>query len=101
MLRLWVSVLDLRLGRLWGCLVLGIDYSRLLRLFARTDLALGDRAAVAEAIELVAGLHDVAVMGQSIQQHGGELGVDEDMGSFGEGEVGGDDDAGVFVAFAQ
>ena len=44
----------------------------------------------------VAGLDDVAVVGQAIEQRGGHLGVAEDARPFAEGEVGGDDDGGAF-----
>jgi hypothetical protein len=54
-------------------------------------------AAVGEAPALVAGLDDVAVMGQAIQQGGGHLGVAEDRGPFGEGEIRGDDDGGALI----
>ena len=48
--------------------------------------------AVLEAPALVAGLDDVAVMGQPVEQRGGHLGVAEHARPFAEGEVGGDDD---------
>ena len=53
--------------------------------------------AVLEAPTVVAGLDDVAVMGQPIEQRGGHLGVAEDARPFAEGEVGGDDDRGALV----
>ena len=40
-------------------------------------------------------------MGQAIEQRGGHLGIAEDAGPFAEAEVGGDDDAGAFVEFAE
>jgi hypothetical protein len=46
---------------------------------------------------VVAGLDDVAVMGQAIEQRGGHLGVAEHAGPFAEGEVRGDDDGGTLV----
>ena len=60
----------------------------------------GGRLAVAEAPGVVAGLEDVAVVGQSIQQGRGHLGVIEHLSPFAEREVGGDDQAGAFVEFA-
>lgn len=44
------------------------------------DFCLGGRAAVAEAERLVAGFDDVAMMGQAVEQGGGELGVAKDRG---------------------
>jgi hypothetical protein len=43
----------------------------------RLDSLLGYGAAVQEAMALVAGFHDVAVMGQAVQQRGRHLGVAE------------------------
>lgn len=54
-----------------------------------------------EAPGVVAGLHDVAMMGQSIEQGGSHLGVAEDIGPFCEAQVGGDHHAGAFVEFGQ
>ena len=45
----------------------------------------------------VAGLHNLAVMGEAIEERRGHLGVAEDAGPFGEGEIGGDDDGGALV----
>ena len=45
-----------------------------------------------EAPAVVAGLDDVAVVGQAIEQRGRHLGVTEDARPFTEGEIGGDDD---------
>ena len=53
--------------------------------------------AVLEAPALVAGLDDLAVMGEAVEQRGGHLGVAEDARPFAEGEVGGDDDRGALV----
>ena len=47
--------------------------------------------AVLEAPAFVAGLDDLAVVGQAIEQSGGHLGVAEDARPLAEGEVGGDD----------
>jgi hypothetical protein len=40
-------------------------------------------------------------VGESIEQRGGHLGVAKDCGPFAEAKVGGDDDAGALVQFAQ
>ena len=47
--------------------------------------------AVPEAPALVAGLDDLAVMGEAVEQGRGHLGVAEDARPLAEGEVGGDD----------
>jgi transposase-like protein len=61
---------------------------------AKKDKPSWGSGAVLEAPAVVAGLDDVAVMGQPIEQRGGHLGVAEDARPFAEGEVGGDDDRG-------
>lgn len=53
--------------------------------------------AVFEAPAVVAGLDDVAVMGEPVEERGGHLGVAEDGGPFAEGEIGGDDDGALLV----
>ena len=50
-----------------------------------------------EAPAVVAGLDDVTVVGQSIEQRGGHLGVPEDARPFTEGQVGRDDNRGTLV----
>jgi len=50
-----------------------------------------------ESPAVVAGLDDVAVMGQAVEQCGGHLGVAEHAGPFAESKIGGDDDGGAFV----
>ena len=50
-----------------------------------------------EAPGVVAGLDDVAVMCQPVEQGGGHLSVAEHARPFAEGEVGGDDDRGALV----
>lgn len=40
-------------------------------------------------------------MGQAVEQSRGHLGVAEDGSPFAEAEVGGDDDAGALIEFAQ
>ena len=53
-----------------------------------------------EAPGLVAGLDDLAVMGEAVEQGGGHFGVTEDGGPFAEGEVCCDDDRGALVEAA-
>ena len=53
--------------------------------------------AVFEAPAFVAGLDDVAVVGETIKQRGRHFRVAEDAWPFAEGEVGGDDDRGALV----
>src|SRR5882672_1871782 len=60
----------------------------------------GFSAAVFEAPADVAGLDDVAVMGQAIEHGGGHLGVTEHLRPIGEGEVCGDQQGCVFVELA-
>ena len=43
-----------------------------------------------ESPAVVAGLDDVTVMGQAIEQRGGHFGIAEHAGPFTEGEIGGD-----------
>ena len=50
-----------------------------------------------EAPTVVAGLDDVAVVGQAIKQRSGHLGVAKHARPFTEGQVGGDDDRGALV----
>ena len=50
-----------------------------------------------EAPGLVAGLDDVAVMGDAIEQCGGHLRVVEHLRPLGEREVGGDDHADLLL----
>ena len=70
-------------------------------LFPGPDLGLGRPAAVPEPVGVVAGLDDVAVVRQPIQQRRGHLGVDEDVGPLGEHQVGRDHHAGVLVQLRQ
>jgi len=53
--------------------------------------------AVFEAPAFVAGLDDVAMMGEPVEQGRGHFGVAEHAGPFAEGEVGGNDNRGFFV----
>jgi hypothetical protein len=56
--------------------------------------------AVLEPPAGIAGLDDIAVMGQPIQHGGGHLGVAEDLRPIGEGEVGGDQQRRVLIELA-
>ena len=68
--------------------------------FFSSLLRCGGRAGF-EAEAVVPGFEDVAVMGEAIEEGGGHLGIaGEDAGPFGEGEVGRDDDRGLFVEAA-
>ena len=53
-----------------------------------------------EAPALVAGLDDVAVVGEAVEERGRHLGVAEDGGPFAEVEVRRDDDRGALVEAA-
>src|SRR3954468_5499027 len=55
--------------------------------------------AVAEAPALGAGVDDVGLVGDAVNDGLGQAGVGEDLGPFAEREVGGDDQAAAFVAF--
>ncbi|MGY4502591.1 hypothetical protein ACVWYH_006548 [Bradyrhizobium sp. GM24.11] len=52
---------------------------------------------VFESPAVVAGLDNVAVMGQPLEERGGHLGVAEHARPFAEGEVGGHDDGGTLL----
>jgi hypothetical protein len=54
-----------------------------------------------EAEAVVAGLKDVAAVGQAVEECGRHLGITEDCGPFAEAQVCGDDDACSFVEFTQ
>lgn len=54
-----------------------------------------------EAPAVIAGLDDVTVMGQPVEQRGRHLGVAEHAGPFAEREIGGDDDGGALVEPAE
>ena len=54
-----------------------------------------------ETVTVIAGFDDVAMVGQAVEQRDGHLGVAEDLGPFTEGEIGGDNQAGALVEFAQ
>ena len=53
-----------------------------------------------EAPAVIAGLDDVAMMGDAIQKRGGHLGITEHGRPLPEGEVGGYDDAGLLIELA-
>ncbi len=53
-----------------------------------------------EAPALIAGFHDLAMVGEATQESGGHLGVAEDTGPFTEGQVGRHDDRGPLVEAA-
>ena len=60
----------------------------------------GRSSAVLEAPALVAGLDDVAAVGEAVEQRGRHFGIDEDARPFAESEIGGDDDRGPLVETA-
>ena len=59
-----------------------------------------DRQPALEAPAVVAGLDDVAVVGQAIEERGGDLRIAEHAWPFAKGEVGGDNDPGALVELA-
>ena len=65
------------------------------------DARLRRRRAVPEAIRLITGFDDVAVMREPVEHRGGHFGVVEDAGPFPEGQIGRDHHAGVLVEFGQ
>jgi hypothetical protein len=68
---------------------------------AKTDQAfLWASGAVLESPAFVAGLDDVAMVGEAVEERGGHLRIAEDGRPFAEGEVGGDDDGGLLVELA-
>ena len=54
-----------------------------------------------EAVAVISSFEDVAAMGEAIEQRRCHLGVTEDSGPFAEAQVGGNDDAGALVKFAE
>ena len=50
-----------------------------------------------EAPTVVAGLDDIAVVGETIEERGRHLGITKDARPFTEVEVGGDDDRGALI----
>ena len=73
------------------------DYGPYLGCFAAFFLLFPIDGWVFEAVTVVAGFQDVAVMGQSIQKCGGQFGIAEHIAPFGKAQVGGDDHAGSFI----
>lgn len=66
-----------------------------------TDLVLmSGSCSVLEAPAFVAGLDDLAMVGEPVEQRGGHLGIAKDAGPFTEGQFDGDDDRGAFVELA-
>ena len=61
----------------------------------------GWSGAVLDARGLDAGLDDLAIVSEAVEERGGHLCVAEDSGPFAEGEVGGDDDRGALVEAAE
>jgi hypothetical protein len=57
-------------------------------------------ASVFEAPACIAGFDDIAVMGQAVEHGCGHFGVAEHLRPIGEGEIGGDEQRGVFVELA-
>jgi hypothetical protein len=55
---------------------------------------------VLEAPAFVAGLDDVAVMREAVEQGSGHFRIAKDARPFAEGQIGGDDDRGAFVETA-
>ena len=53
-----------------------------------------------ESPAVVAGLDDVAVVGNAVEQRGGHLGVAKDGRPLTEGQVRGDDDRGLLIELA-
>ena len=65
-------------------------------------MAPGVRLAVGvEAVAGGAGLDDVGVVGDAVDDGGGEAGVGEGFGPFAEWGVGGDSDCGAFFSFGE
>jgi hypothetical protein len=75
--------------------------SGLALLLPRLDSPLGHHGAVLEAVRLVPGLHDVAVVGKPVKQRSCHFGVIKHGRPFREAQVGRDDDPGVFVQLRQ
>ena len=54
-----------------------------------------------EAEAVVSCFQDMATVGQAVEQRGCHFSVAEDGSPFAKAEVGGDDDAGALIKFAQ
>ena len=57
----------------------------------------GRLGSVFEAPAFVAGLDDIAVVGEPVEQGRGHFGVAKDIRPFAEGEIGGDDDRSALI----
>ena len=68
--------------------------------FACGALLFSATFALCEAVGCVSGLHDFAVMRDAVQQRGCHLCITKDRDPFAELQVGGDDDTGLLVEFA-
>src|SRR5271167_2612322 len=66
----------------------------------RAAIVSGRLCAVLEAPTLVAGLDDVAVVGEAIEHGGCHLGVAEHLRPIGESQIGGDQQRRVLIEFA-
>jgi len=53
-----------------------------------------------QAVTLIARLDNVTVMRQSVQQCGSQLGIAKDVRPFRKTQIGGDNDAGLFIQLA-
>lgn len=62
---------------------------------------LGGLAAGIAVIAVVAGFQNVTAVSEPVQKRDCHLCVANDLGTFGEAEVGGDDHAGALLEFAQ
>ena len=82
----------------WAVEVGGLDPTGGLQLSFTLSLGGG---AVPEAEAIVAGLQDVAAVGEPVEERGGHLGISEDRRPPTETETGGDDDAGLLVQLAE
>ncbi len=67
----------------------------------RFNLTLGFTAAMQKAARLIAQFNDAAVMGESIEQRRGHLGIAKHVRPFGKGQVGHDNHTGVLIARGQ
>lgn len=52
---------------------------------------------VLEAVRIVAGFDDVAMINEPIEESSRHFFISKEIGPFREGEIGGDDQAGVFM----
>ena len=88
--------------RIWPGLWMGAWGFRIPSGGLRFPFALGlCCGAVPEAEAVVAGLQDVAMVGEPVEERGGHLGISKDRRPLTEAEVCGDDDAGLLVQLAE